>query len=256
MSALSPTSMNPIPGPNPPPENPLTPAHIAFIMRKGPEHFELLSRQSPAQLSFYMSLTPSQFNFHIMVHKRALASTNHLASNAEHFKSLYTIHFLATGMILQAFPLEYYPETSPDTPAMAVLKQLIREKSQYYVDTYGVDGVVQKLTAGEVLEYGRMPDCSTPSGESCLYITKISIERMGGGEFEHQSLAGRLLWQLMTEKVMAVMEEEKKYYGRAGRGGAEARRLVGPVLYESVGALGTAQAMKWRDVCGLEAGAS
>lgn len=252
MSTLTSTSVTLIPESQPSPEITLTPDHVAFITSKGPEHFDLLSRQSPSQLSFYMSLTPEQFSFHITVHKKALASSTHLASTQD-FKAVYTIYFLATGMILQAFPLEYYPETLPDTPAMAVLKQLILAKSRYYVDSYGVDGVIDKLTAGGVLEYGRMPDCSTTVGESCLYITKMSIDLMGERAFGCESLAGRLLWQMIAEKVMGVMEQEmegfvKEYYGNTRRDVEEVRRLVGPVLFDSVSASRVAQTMKWRDV--------
>jgi len=252
MSTLAPTSMIAIPGLQVLPEISLTADHMAFIMSKGPEYFDLLSRQSPSQLSFYMGLTPSQFSFHITVHKKALASTPNLASDAEAFKVLYTIRFLATGMILQVFPPEDYPEDLPDAPAMAILKQLIWEKSQHYVDTYGVGGVIQKLTAGEVLEYGRTPDCSTPVGGICLYVAKMRIDRMGELPFAHGSRAGELLLQMIAGKVMRGIEKEKKrfekeWYSKSGKDIEEVRALVGPALYESVGMLCAAHTMKYTD---------
>ena len=239
-----------IPTSGPPPQTTLTADDIAFIMSKGPEYFDLLSHQSPSQLSFYRSLTPWQFNFHITVHKRALASMK-TTSNVDAFKALYTVRSLATRVILQVFPPDNYPEHSPDTPAVALLKELIWEKSQYYINTYGVDGVIQKLTAGEVLEYGRIPDCSTQLSEVCLHFTKVSIDRMGELGFEHQSQAGGLLWQMIAEKVNGVLEEEKKIFEeewstKYGKDIEEVRGLVGPTLYDSVG---MSRAMKWRDFC-------
>ena len=252
MSTLELPSMIPTSGPQSPSKTTLTADDIAFIMSK-PEYFDLLSQQSPSQLSFYRSLKPWQFNFHITVHKKALASTN-TASNVDAFKELYTVCFLATGMILQVFPPDKYPEHSPDTPAIVLLKELIWEKSQYYVNTYGVDGVIQKLTDGEVLEYGRIPDCSTQLSEVCLHFTKVSIDQMGELGFEHQSQAGGLLWQMIAEKVNGVLEEEKKIFEeewstKYGKDIEEVRGLVGPTLYESVG---MSHAMKWRDFCSPE----
>ncbi|KAF8447125.1 hypothetical protein BGX38DRAFT_1191016 [Terfezia claveryi] len=260
ISTLTSASVSPIPGSQALPEITLTSDQIAFIMSKGPEYFDLLSHQSPSQLNFYMNLTPRQFRFHITVHNKALTSTPHLSSNAESFRDLYTIHFLATGVILQVLPAAQYPEDSPDTPAMAVLKQLIWEKSRHFVDTYGVDGVIQKLSAGEILEYGRMPDCSTPDGEICLYVTKNCIDQIGEPSFEHQSRAGGLLWQIIAEKVMRIIKEEKKRFDkvwyRKAKDIEEVRGLVGPVLYESVSTSRAAHTMEWRDVCSLKPDAS
>lgn len=134
---------------------------------------------------------------------------------------------------------------------MAVLKQLIWEKTQNFIDTYGVDGIIQKLTAGGILEYGLMPDCSTPIGEICRYVTKMCIDQMGELSFGHQSQAGGLLWQIIADKVMRIIEEEEKRFDKVWYSKAkdfeEVKRLVGPVLYESVSTSRAAQTMKWRD---------
>ncbi|KAF8419763.1 hypothetical protein EV426DRAFT_576852 [Tirmania nivea] len=211
----------------------------------------MLSRQPPWLLNLYMGLSPREFDFHIGIHKRALQSTSGGPSSAEEFKALYVVHFLATSMIMHAFPLEHYPETTQDTRPVTILKKLIWEKSKYHVDTYGADGVAQMLVAGEFLEYGRLPDGKDPAGEVCMEATRTSIHRLGDLPFEHHSRAGGLLWQMAAEKIMKLILEERKKFEeesrKAGTNVDEVRNLVGGALYDSMASLRVGQAMRWPD---------